>query len=213
MTLSRRGVLLGLAATALPAAAQPLRRVLFVGNSFLHGYDVPARVAALAAREGRPIEPHSILRPGARLSGHLRRRTVTETIGWGWEAVVLQDHSLEALIPERAAGSAAAVRRVAALIGGTPLVLVVPWARAEGHRLYRQAGMPGDPAEMTDIETMHYAALAAETGGHIAPVASAWQGGIVAGRVLHGPDGYHANAEGAALTAEVIWRTLARVLD
>ncbi|MEM9147168.1 MAG: hypothetical protein AAGC57_13315 [Pseudomonadota bacterium] len=212
---NRRGVLLGLAAALLSRGsgqAQPIRRVLFIGNSFLREHDVPTRIARLAEAAGKPIDIHVIVRPGARLSGHWGRKIVNETLRWGWEAVVLQDHSLEAMTDERRAASATAIRRIADAVASAAVVLVVPWSRAPGHRLYDQAGMPDGPAEMSRRATEHYATQAAATGALIAPVASAWDGAIAEGAVLHAPDGYHANGEGAALAAEEIWRTLAPIL-
>ncbi|MEO0622839.1 MAG: hypothetical protein AAFU49_01125 [Pseudomonadota bacterium] len=208
MSVTRRGFTLGLAAGALPARAQPIRRVLFIGNSFLRDHDVPQQIARRATAEGKPLDIHVIVRPGARLAGHWGGKIAMETVRWGWEVVVLQDHSLDGLIPERAQQSASAIRQFAGVLAGTAVVLVVPWSRKAGHQLFTRPGMPEDPAEMTERNTRHYASIAAETGAYIAPVATAWAGAIASGATLHGPDGYHANPEGAALTADVIWRTL-----
>ncbi len=217
MRASRRALLGGLAAALIagPAAAQavdPIRRVLFVGNSFLEEHDVPALVAARAAAAGRPIDVHAITRNGAELAGHWGRRTVRETLSWGWEAAVLQDHSTAALDPDRARRSAAAVRAFAGALVGTPVILVVPWSRAPGHALYAEPGRPEGPEAMARANTEHHARLAAETGARLAPVATAWEGARAAGRNLHAPDGYHASGAGARLAADVIWRALAPVL-
>lgn len=213
----RRAVLEGLAAALLAAgvparAGDPIRRVLFVGNSFLHEHDVPGLVARQAAAAGRPIDTHAITRNGAELAGHWDRRPVRETLGWGWEAVVLQDHSTAALDPQRAEASAAAIRAIRGVVGETALVLVVPWSRAPGHALYAEPGRPDGPAAMARANTRHYARLAAETRAEIAPVATAWEGARAGGAALYAPDGYHASGAGARLAADVIWRTLAPFL-
>ncbi len=213
MALGRRALLLGL--LAAPAwGAEPLRRVLFIGNSFTFEHDVPARVAALAAADGRPIETHMIARGGARLALHWARPEVRETVSWGWEAVVLQDHSTEALYADRAAAGRRAVRQIAEAAQPAALVLVAPWARAPGHQLYRleprlgYAG-PRTPAEMMRLTMAHTRALAEATGATLAPVAAAWEAALAKGRRLHREDGYHAAPAGAELTAAVIWAALA----
>ncbi|MEM1344483.1 MAG: hypothetical protein AAGI34_07860 [Pseudomonadota bacterium] len=207
-----------LLALPLAAKAEPLRRVLFIGNSFTHEHDVPALVATLAAQARRPIEPHVVVRNGARLAGHLRREIVRQTLTWGWEAVVLQDHSTEALHPARLSETESALALADRLSGEAALVLFTPWPRAAGHPLYaRLAGVSGrlapeTPAEMARLTTAQAKALAARQGATVAPVASAWAAALEEGQSLHTVDGYHANPAGAALSARVLWETLAKVL-
>lgn len=219
MRVGRRWLLGGLAgAAATPVlGAEPLRRVLFIGNSFTLYHDVPRRVAALAQSSGTPIETHLIARPGARLAGHVRRSEVLTTLSWGWEAVVLQDHTLEGLYNDRSRQSVSAIRLLAERAGGAALVLVVPWSRAAGHKLYRSAAAPGfaapeDPVDMTRLNTAHYREIAAETGARTANLAAAFETATDAGRKVYASDGYHASPAGATLTAEVIWAALAPVL-
>ncbi len=212
MAPTRRAAL-ALGAGILLAGAAPLRRVLFLGNSFLLEHDVPALVAARAAAEGREIAPHLLARGGARLALHWARAEVRETLAWGWEAVVLQDHSTEALHEGRRAQSAAAIRALARAAAPAAVVLAVPWARAPGHPLYRRPAAPGyaaprSPAEMTRAAMAHFAPLAEETGAALAPIAPAFLSAMAEGRSVHRADRYHASAEGARLAAAVIWRAL-----
>lgn len=216
---SRRLVLSGLvAAAACPAAgAEPLRRVLFVGNSFLRQHDVPARVAALARETGRPIDPHAILRNGATLEGHLRHPALRQTLGWGWEVLVLQDFSTIPLFDDRRRRAAEAVRLMRAMARGAEIVLVTPWPRAPGHPLYDRAEAPGfaaprTPVDMARASAEHAVALSADLGARVAPVASAWVEAMAEGADLHAADGYHANPRGAALTARVLWDSLSPLL-
>jgi len=208
---TRRALLAaGLCAVAMPGRAEGLRRVLFIGNSFLAEHTVPARVAALSAAAGREIRPHAILRNGARLALHASDPLVTETLEWGWEAVVLQDHSTEALHPDRSRQSAEAVRQIARRARGAVLVLAVPWARAEGHPLYARPGMPDGPAAMARANADLAVRIAVETGAEVADIAGAFLEAERRGLRVHGPDGYHASAAGADLAARVIWAALSR---
>ncbi|GMG83757.1 hypothetical protein LNKW23_29710 [Paralimibaculum aggregatum] len=218
---TRRRFLSGAAALALPAVApalpaaagQPIRRVLFVGNSFLLEHGMPGRVAALAEAAGRPIDTFLVARPGATLAGHLRQKTFAEVLAWGWEAVVLQGHSLEGLTEAGRRASTAAVHAIADRTGKAALVLAVPWSRAAGHGLYADPDYDVDgPAAMTAANTAHYRRLAAETGARLAQMAAAFDTASAAGRRVHAADGYHASPAGADLAARVIWDSLAPLL-
>lgn len=201
------------------AAVGDETRVLFIGNSFTFGHDVPSRVAALAAADGRTIEVLMLAQGGARLADTLALNGMRAVLtGDGWAAIVLQDHSTAALDPAWAADSMAAITYAARLAGTTPVILVTPWARQEGHALYAtpiRAGVPqpANPAAMTRAAEAHFAAAAAAFPAvRVAPVAAAWDEAIAAGANLHGPDRYHAAGDGAALAAEVIWETLEPLL-
>jgi len=217
-TLTRRLVLAAaLLWPAVGTGAEPLRRVLFIGNSFTHQHGIPSRVAALAAAGGRPLDPHAITRNGATLAGHLADPVVRATLGWGWEAVVLQGFSTTPLHPDRREAAAEAVRVMQRLAPGAQIVMFTAWPRRADHPLYARAADPGStaprsPAEMARAGTEHAVALAADLGLSVAPVAEAWVAAMDAGTALHAPDGYHANRAGAALTARVLWQTLSPLL-
>lgn len=211
---TRRAVVLGAAAITVLARARSLVRTLFIGNSFLRDHDVPARVAGFAEAAGHLMQPHVIVRPGSTLWGHWRRDTVQETLTWGWDAVVLQDHSTEALWEDRRARSAGAAAALVRATAPARAVLVVPWSRAAGHRLYGNAdergyAAPRTPAEMTARNMEHWTAVAQATGAELAPLADVFAAAQERGASPLASDGYHANAAGAALAAETIWRALA----
>lgn len=200
-------------------------RVLFVGNSFTYGHDVPGRVVALAGGEDVPLEVATLAEGGARLAGTLARpgvRAVLEAAGW--DAVVLQDHSTTAFDPAYRHDSAAAIAYAAAVVAPRPVVIVTPWARAAGHPIYQageviRAGLqqPQSPQHMTETTALFFEAAAGaarETGApvHLAPVARRWLAASGEGAALYGPDRYHASPEGAALVARVVWEALGPLL-
>ncbi|MEM8622148.1 MAG: hypothetical protein AAGG47_01355 [Pseudomonadota bacterium] len=215
-----------LAARVAAPVAEGRRRVLFVGNSFTYEHDVPTRVAALAAKAGVAISVEMLVEGGARLANLLARQGMREIMLEGrWSAVILQDHSTTALHPAFRQDSATAIRYAAALAAPSPVLLMTPWARAEGHKLYRGAGVssegfevPVGPADMTLRTARHFdtaaerAAIAGQAIVAVAPVARRWQGAIEEGRMLHARDGYHAAPEGADFTARILWEALAPLL-
>ncbi|MEM6971842.1 MAG: hypothetical protein AAF577_03475 [Pseudomonadota bacterium] len=201
-----------------PAPGQ--HRVLFIGNSFTYEHDVPALVVGRAEAEGYRLAHAVLAEGGARLSLTLSMTGVADVLRHGdWDAVVLQDHSTTALDPAYAREGRAAVRFAAWMVSPAPVVLFTPWARAEGHPLYSRRELrpgvapPRTPAAMTAATSAQAEMLLADLPNlRHAPVARAWADAIAAGAALHAPDRYHANMAGAALTAEVLWATLAPLL-
>ncbi|MEM6488448.1 MAG: hypothetical protein AAF677_09320 [Pseudomonadota bacterium] len=143
-------------------------RVLFVGNSFTFQHGVPSRVAGLAAAEGTPIAVTVVAFGGARLVDTLARREVDYLLAAErWDAVVLQEFSTVALMPDQAALSREAIAGAVARLadGATPsprVVLVETWARRADHPLFAAPGMPRDPSAMLAAVTAHYHAAAAD---------------------------------------------------
>lgn len=241
--MQRRTLLVGIAAASTTPASAQLRllsaddlaaaqklgegapkpgtpRVLFVGNSFTYEHDIPARVAALAAAEGPTLKTAMLVEGGARLAGTLAKAGVAAMLAdTQWDAVILQDHSTTALDPAYRADSAAAIRFAARLVAPTPVLVVTPWARAEGHPLYGSVlrdgiRAPDSPLEMMQQTNRFFAdtatLLSVDEGLSVraAVVAMMWHHAIEAGATLHAADGYHANEAGADLTAQVIWDAL-----
>ncbi|MEO1723237.1 MAG: SGNH/GDSL hydrolase family protein [Pseudomonadota bacterium] len=201
-------------------------RVLFVGNSFTYGHDVPGRVAALADVGGTELDVATLAEGGARLAQTLARPGVRDVLeAEGWDAVVLQDHSTTAFDPAYRHDSSAAIAYAAMVAAPRPVLVVTPWARAPDHPIYREgavirAGLeqPESPQHMTEATARYFEAAAAEAarrGGanvHLAPVARRWFAASREGAPLYGPDRYHASPDGAALVASVVWEALAPLL-
>lgn len=148
----------------LPAATpQAPHRILFVGNSFLHGHappvlhynaarvtdlngsgygGVPAVFKQLADEAGVPVEVASELVSGQTLQFHLNEKRALIT-SRPWDVVVLQEYST--LSPQRPGDAtafvAAAGQLEAAVHAANPaarVVLLQTWARAD--QVYRTPG-------------------------------------------------------------------------
>lgn len=178
-----------------PAVAQAPHRILFVGNSFLHGHAPPvlrynaARVTdlngsgyggvpgvfkQLADEAGVPVEVASELVGGQTLQFHLDNRRAQIT-SQPWDIVVLQEYST--LNPKRPGDAtafvAAAAQLEAAVRAASPAVrvyLLQTWARAD--QVYRTPGgrWAGQALEAMQDDLRAAYALAAAQAACIAGV-------------------------------------------
>lgn len=209
MLTRRHALALGAAGLAFPAAATGPLRVLFIGNSFTFEHDLPQLFADIARQAGHDVHVDMIAEGGAHLADNLVDRDVFDLVdAYDPQMLVLQDFSTVALLPETATQSRRAFAQFCRL--PVPRILFATWARQEGHKLYRQVGMPATPAEMTSLTHQHYTArvcpdLAAHRITKTAAVGRAWSLGD--GLPLHREDGYHASLTGAWLSALVLART------
>ncbi len=178
-----------------PAPAQAPHRVLFVGNSFLHGHappvlhynaagvadlngsgygGVPGVFKQLADEAGVHVEVASELVSGQTLQFHLdhKRERIT---GRPWDVVVLQEYST--LNPRKPGDPAAFISAVAELEGAVHaaspaarVYLLETWARAD--QVYRTPGgrWAGKTLEamQSDLQTAY--AQAASRAGCVAGV-------------------------------------------
>jgi hypothetical protein len=178
------------------------KRVLFVGNSFTFGHDLPGIVARLAAAADPPLhlEVHTVARDGMTLEGHwgegqVARRLIEEE----WDFVVLQEQGSRPLMEPMRMESYA--RRFSAMARqrGAEVILFETWARR-------------DQPETAVPRAAAYRRVAQAVGATVAPVGTAWRRAL--GRrpdvPLHADDGVHANPAGARLAASVILETILR---
>lgn len=209
--LTRRHLLAG--AAGLVASADGFARanpgqIFVVGNSFVAQHDVGARLQFLLAKAGDNRLVTTLARNGAWLADHLATGSVERelrSLSPNW--VVLQDHSLAGLTSDGRARSRAAIETILRLTNACPVYLT-PWPREAGHKLFATAGMPSSPKEMVARTMRHYDSVADDFGGHVSPVAEAWQTLVAAGFDLHAPDGYHASEDGAWFVAMVLSASL-----
>lgn len=133
--ISRRTLLhsaAGLAALALAGCSGDRetveRRVLFIGNSFTaYNGGVPAALGSLAPR----FTCGSNTKGGRYLAEAATDRAVLSEIGKGWDAVVLQEQSVNAVLDYPAWIAAAKVLRSEAAAAGAATYLYMTWRRAD----------------------------------------------------------------------------------
>jgi hypothetical protein len=168
-------------------------KVLFIGNSRTRYFNIPNQVKQLASGETRKLEVRMVAFDGWTLENHLNSpnadalKAIREG---GWDDVVLQELSSRPVLEN--AKFVASVKSFDAEIKkvGARTVLYENWWRKD--LTYSQAQLTGV-----------YKNLANEIGAAISPVGSAWleSSSTNPASSLFDPDGNHATALGAYLTA------------
>ncbi|HEY0969877.1 MAG TPA: hypothetical protein VGE02_02745 [Gemmatimonadales bacterium] len=186
----------------LPAPAGPRligegRRALFIGNSYLYTQDIPGIVQALAASTGDQLAVETVAGPDMALIDHWRSGLARAEIAKGrWEWVILQQG------PSSTAINRDSLRLVTALfdadiraVSGTT-TLFSAWPSAA-----RRADF--------DAAIASYTTAATAVGGKLLPVASGWLAAWARDpSVQLYVDGLHPSAEGAYLSALVVYAKL-----
>jgi len=217
---------------------EPPLKVLFIGNSYTYGNDLPSLVAALAeAAGGRKIETDRHLLGGCTLKRHAKETKAIDKIQKKkWDVVVLQEHSLGPILHRESMHEHARILDAESKRQGARTVFYLTWARQ--HIPHMQDG--ADPASMpdyaramyqmsgaakaTDFQTWcrrhtsglvgglngGYFDIAKELHATVAPVGTAWQKAMAAdpGLILHQADKSHPNRQGSYLAACVFYATL-----
>ncbi|MDV7143497.1 hypothetical protein R3X27_12480 [Tropicimonas sp. TH_r6] len=179
----------------------PTKRILFIGNSFTYGGDIPAQVGNIAAT-GRPsVRYHveMVVRGGTTLDQHLAETDALERLRrTQWDVVILQDASEMSFRPEwvmRMATAASVFSRVAQE-QGADILYFAHWAP--------ESRSDDRPDAIRTIEET-YEWLARETGGRVARAGRLWQLADEAGMDgLYSEDAHHASLKGAYAAALAI---------
>lgn len=182
-------------------------RVLFVGNSFTHGNDMPRMVMAIGEAQGTTIDVEMIAPGGRHLIEHAGDQDVTQLLESGdFDYVVLQEQSEIPGVPSRfASESIPAGRRIAQLaeVAGTEVIVYQTWAHWNGNAY---TGHDSYEAMQQQI-ILSYDALAAAIGAEVAPVGMAWRLASPS-ESLYAADGRHASPAGSYLAALVLTTTI-----
>ena len=219
-------------------AEQPPLKVLFIGNSYTYVNDLPSLIVALAdAAGGRKIETGQQLVGGCTLERHVNDKKAVEKIReQKWDVVVLQDHSLQAILRREAMFKYARVLDGEIKKQGAKTVFYLTWARQHIPQMQDGADPAASPdyakamyqmsgaAKSTGFDPWcqkHHDALVAgidgayfdlakDLGAQVAPVGIAWKKALAADPhlVLHQPDKSHPNPTGSYLAACVFYATL-----
>ena len=168
-------------------------KILFIGNSHTYYHDLPAWVALLAKEEGYECEVAMLAHGGWYLHQHVKEPDVRFNIRYGYDYVVLQEHSHPF---DDIPGYIEAVETLTGWIreaGSTP-VIYGTWARKD---------------EESAQETMNAVnrKLAEDLGAVYASVGESWWPMIVSYPEIemYDEDGGHASERGIEFAAKVIW--------
>lgn len=153
------------------SSARPEIRVLFVGNSYTAANDLSGMVRLLAEShpDGPYIDVSSIAPGGARWEEHAANSSTLTSIDEGYNIVVLQDQSMQAIeVPDAAVPKLAATTLADHIKqAGSEGVLFMTWPREYAHkdhtipisRYYRRHGdalaMPVSPVGLAFVRAQH----------------------------------------------------------
>ena len=73
--------------------ARDNKNILFLGNSYTHGNDLPGMVSSLASAAGKSATTTMVAPGGQTLNGHVSGGSLDTIRGGDWDAVVIQDQS------------------------------------------------------------------------------------------------------------------------
>jgi hypothetical protein len=173
-------------------------KTLFIGNSYTYCNDLSGMLRQLSQARGKALETAAVTSSGKTLEWHWYNPATLDAIAEpGWDAVVLQDHSLRAVEePEKLSSAAARFGCRIHAAKATP-VLYVTWARQH---------IPEMQASITET----YTRVAQEIGAKLAPVGPAWRIALDAKPelTLHMADRSHPGILGTYLAACVFFATL-----
>ena len=198
------------AATAASIDGTEHTRVLFIGNSYTLGNDLPGTISLLTEANGLKLDVGVQAKYGFSLAKHLEYATVTDELRNGdWDIVIIQELSIAPAAPALfEAQTLLAVDELVALAAdaGTDVVFFQTW----GHR-------SGNPEiDQPDYESMQqavidsYARLSELHDATVAPVGRVWGQALrdYPELNLYVADGTHPSPTGSYLAALTIARTL-----
>lgn len=180
------------------AEPQPLH-ILFIGNSYTYGNDLPAMLAELAtAGKQQPLELGRELKGGYTLEKHWKDGNAVKKIAEKkWDIVVLQEHSLRPitdrpLMAEYAGKFDAEIKKQ-----GAKTMLYLTWARQ-------------DKGDTQGTLSKAYLDLGKDLKASVAPAGVAWELALKGDDklALHVADKSHPNKTGTYLTACVFYGAL-----
>lgn len=184
-----------------PKTARPTDeiQILFIGNSFTYGNDLPKMLAELAkAGKQRPLRHKSETPGGCTLEKHWKDgKALTQIQASRWDFVVLQEQSQFPLINR--ASMIEYGKKLDAEIKkqGAKTILFATWALQ-------------DKPEQQPALSEAYQDLAKQLKAQVAPVGPAWESALANNKALtlHAQDKKHPNKTGTYLAACVFYATI-----
>lgn len=208
-----------IAACAPPHQSTRELNVLFVGNSFTFGYDVPGLVEKLSpVRDGvrYKFSTAMLADGGQNLSDYVNDPRLLRLLEQNaWDVIVLQDRSVSIayLDMQLSFQRASDWFAKAAQREGAAVVFFQTWPYQEGNKVYSDKPVSGYYSPPPSRQAMYeqvarmYAGAARVHDAIVAPVGQCWVQADDPAK-LYSNDGRHASRAGARLTAKVIANTL-----
>ncbi len=154
-----------------------MKKVLFIGNSFIFFNELPKMLEALAKEAGDELKYAEVLQGGAYLhdflvSGSELNKRLCETYASdNWDFIILQEQSRNPAIDTEDFLKAAS-ELCKMMNGGAKFLFYSTWAYKDGSTTLAETGMTYD--EMLEKLTFGYAEGAKQNGGIRVPVGDAF---------------------------------------
>lgn len=182
-------------AEAEPEAPARVASILFIGNSYTEGYDLPALVKAMWPG---PVDVVRHSPGGATLEQHYKNPDLRALIASRrWDYVVLQEQSQRPIVDRATMWKYARLLDADIQKAGSRTALFLTWARQWA-------------PETQALLTNSYVGIGRELKATVVPVGIAWQDALKLRPdiLLHAGDGSHPTPKGAYLSACVFTATL-----
>jgi len=178
-------------------------RVLFIGNSFTFGNDMPGMVREIADANGVAVEVEMIAPGGAFFDEHLVNPEVADRLRSGeFDTVVFQEQSIitsvRSMSAERTIPAALSLDGIADQAG-----VRVVWFQTWGHQNgFPDVGHSGYSSMQAQIVAT-YDQIASQAGGTVAPVGASWghTQSLGTGLNLYAADAFHPSPAGSYIAA------------
>ncbi len=147
------------------AGDQPPLKVLFIGNSYTYVNDLPSLIVGLAdSADGRKIETDGHLVGGCTLEQHVKDRKAIDKIRVKrWDAVVLQEHSLQPIINRESMYKHARILDGEIKTQGAKTIFYLTWARQNLPEMLYGSASAKPPESLEYPKAMYRISGAAET--------------------------------------------------
>jgi hypothetical protein len=195
----------------------PVRRILFIGNSYTYYHAMPDMIPWIAASvKGEKFRyiVEAVTMGGAHLIDFAGKRDLLEKVARpGYDVLVLQDQSFvplndaatrtDSVLAIQAFASAASKAGAAVLLYGT-------WPRRAGDAIYKQSAALQSPEDMQGYIDRHYALAAQSSGAQYLPVGNYRLRAVRQNPslYLYENDGSHPNLQGSYFSALVLYRAI-----
>jgi hypothetical protein len=180
---------------AQPALPKELK-ILFIGNSYTYGNDLPGLVAQIMLGKGIKATCESVTVGGATLEKLWLEGKAKEAIHrQNWDYVLLQEQSTRPFSKPDAFYQYARLFSEEIKKTKAKPVFYMTWAAKAN---------PDEQPKLAEA----YRRIANETGSLTAPVGEAWKQAVMVGMDLYISDGRHPNLLGSYLAGCVIYKTL-----
>jgi hypothetical protein len=188
------------ACSETPTNAVAAVKVLFIGNSFTYGNNLPAMVQSLSSRAKQPlaIDVESVVRGGEKLEGHWNKGVALKKIQeGGWTHVVLQDYSDIALKNKETMFKYMRLFDAAIKKSGAKTILYMTWTYKD---------MPERQGPIADA----YCEIGKELAACVVPVGLAREAALKRNpdAAIYSRDNKHPSPQGTYLAACLFYATL-----